>query len=675
MSQNYTPNPTWEDGSGGGTPITSATLNHIEGGIEAVDTAAQAAATEKGVPAGGSVGQVLTKAGGADYDADWEDVSGTGTVQSVNNIGPDISGNITLTAAEVGADPVGAANAAQAGAQATSLQKASNLSDLANAGTARTNLGLGSAALQASSAFDAAGAAATVQAASLQKTANLGDVANAATARTNLGILSAATQPATAFLQKANNLSDVADTGSSRANIKIPMLVSCVAVAVTAVLSLTGIVVIDGQTPAVGDEVLLTAQASGVQNGKWLVAAGAWTRPTDYPTGAVIKGRTVQVVQGASIYAGSLWEMTTPGNVTIDTTATTWVPANSNFFAQAANVAPLAQTGQTPTQLPPAPVPGVTGTAGSLAVARRADAADPSVGLYLQFGDGSDGAVVLDGTNTYSFLSKSGSVYTMGSGSIYPSTLTVNAGVTLNTNGNLIFVSGTATINGTVTTPVGSASGSTAASLNIIGGQAFAALGLPPGSPTNGGTGVGTAPTSASNIGAGKGGSGGTGSSGAAANPNTNFGAGGDLTRALWRRPSVAFSGMGILQQNPNRNQGNQLAGGLIPGGLPGSSGSGDGTNSGGGAGDGGATLIFCARILVGSGTFTAPGGNGGNSTAGNTGGGGPGGGGNCIVNTTDATAWTGTVSALAGTPGTGFGTGTTASAGTAGYAILRQWA
>lgn len=47
------------------------------------------------------------------------------------------------------------------------LLAASNLSDLGNAATARTSLGLGTAATQASSAFDASGAAAAAQAASL----------------------------------------------------------------------------------------------------------------------------------------------------------------------------------------------------------------------------------------------------------------------------------------------------------------------------------------------------------------------------------------------------------------------------------------------------------------------------------------------------------------------------
>lgn len=81
----------------------------------------------------------------------------------------------------------------------SALLRANNLSDLNNAATARTNLGLGTAATMSATAFDAAGAAAAAQAASLQKTANLSDLANAATARTNLGLGSAATMSSTAF--------------------------------------------------------------------------------------------------------------------------------------------------------------------------------------------------------------------------------------------------------------------------------------------------------------------------------------------------------------------------------------------------------------------------------------------------------------------------------------------
>jgi hypothetical protein len=102
-----------------------------------------------------------------------------------------------ITTAEAASDPSGSASAAQSvaisPAVSTNLQRGSNLSDLASASTARTNLGLGSAATTSASAYDAAGTAAAAQAASLQIVNNLSDLTNSATARTNLGLGSAAT--------------------------------------------------------------------------------------------------------------------------------------------------------------------------------------------------------------------------------------------------------------------------------------------------------------------------------------------------------------------------------------------------------------------------------------------------------------------------------------------------
>lgn len=74
---------------------------------------------------------------------------GVGTVTSVAGISP-VGGNVALTPANVGA-----------------LNASSNLSDLGNVTTARSNLGLGTAAITAASAYDVAGAAAGVQAVSI----------------------------------------------------------------------------------------------------------------------------------------------------------------------------------------------------------------------------------------------------------------------------------------------------------------------------------------------------------------------------------------------------------------------------------------------------------------------------------------------------------------------------
>jgi hypothetical protein len=159
----------------------------------------------------------------------------------------------------------------------------------------------------------------------LQKSNNLSDLASASSARSNLGLGSAATQPASVFAQTANNLSDLDNAGSSRANIHVPVLTSAQAVATTN-QSLTGQPTIDGYSTTNGDVVLLTAQTTGSQNGPWQLPSsgtGSWSRPTDFGTGLVVKGRTIQVNAG-TVYGGSWWVMATATNVTIDTTSTTW---------------------------------------------------------------------------------------------------------------------------------------------------------------------------------------------------------------------------------------------------------------------------------------------------------------------------------------------------------------
>src|SRR5665213_1802266 len=131
---------------------------------------------------------------------------------------------------------------------------------------------------------------------------------------------------ASGALLAANNLSDVADGGSSRANIRVPALTPVAAVSVSNITSLTTTTTtIDGYSLASGDQVLLTNQSTGSQNGIWLVpASGSWTRPTEFASGAVVKGRTVAVMNGTT-YPNTQWDLTTPtAGITIDTTSQTW---------------------------------------------------------------------------------------------------------------------------------------------------------------------------------------------------------------------------------------------------------------------------------------------------------------------------------------------------------------
>jgi hypothetical protein len=149
----------------------------------------------------------------------------TAGVSSVNSQ----TGNVAITAAGIGA-----------------LVAANDLSDLTNAGTARTNLGLGSAATHNTTDFDAAGAATAAQDASLQKSANLSDVASVSIARTNLGLGTAATQNTSAFLQPSNNLSDVSSAATSRTNLGLGTAATMNAGAANGVASLDG----SGNVPA-----------------------------------------------------------------------------------------------------------------------------------------------------------------------------------------------------------------------------------------------------------------------------------------------------------------------------------------------------------------------------------------------------------------------------------------
>lgn len=126
----------------------------------------------------------------------------------------------------------------------------------------------------------------------------------------------------------------VTDTKASLANKP------AVTVVATSNQTLSGAATIDGQLTVAGTSIaLLTAQSSGSENGPWVVQAGAWTRPTWYPSGGTTQAFPfiTTFVRLGTVYQGSTWRMTTSGAITIDTTATTWMVTPLAFNSSTIN--------------------------------------------------------------------------------------------------------------------------------------------------------------------------------------------------------------------------------------------------------------------------------------------------------------------------------------------------
>ncbi len=314
------------------------------------------------------------------------------------------------------------------------------------------------------------------------------------------------------------------------------------------------------------------------------------------------------------------------------------------------------------------PNPLGIGAAGATGTVADAGHIHPSAGLFADYGTGSDGDVVLDGTTDFTGLTRTGSVYVMNSAMFFRD-LTINTGVTLRPSGHIIYVLGTLSGAGTIQSDTGK---TTAAG----GSSAFVEL-LPGGVGPAGGTGVGATgvvpnSTGVVNAASGAGGASGTGNAGGAAPTiSSQFVNAGKLLKR-YQDPLTAFRGILFLsdwgQATPTATA-NPLAGG-----CSGGAGGGDGTNAGGKGGNGGQAVIVCARKITGTVTISAPGENGGAAAGGNAGGGGGGAGGLAILNTTDTTGWTGALSAPGGTGGAKAGTGVAGSAGSAGITRQNLW-
>jgi hypothetical protein len=236
-------------------------------------------------------------------------------------------------------------------------------------------------------------------------------------------------------------------------------------------------------------------------------------------------------------------------------------------------------------------------------------------------GDGTHGAVNMDGTNTYAAIaSKSGSVYTL-TNDVYATNFTVGTGVTLNTQGFRIFALGAFTNNGTIqnngSAGLAAVSGTNARAGGTGGPGVVYAAGQ--GGGAGGNNAVGVAPAAFTGA---HGGSGGAGSAGGA----NAGGAGGAASAPFGGIRRLASEIMGAVVASYFGSAASQYLAGGAGGGGGGSAVA--GTAGGSGGGGGGVVGISCGYFDNSLGTIRANGGDGGASAIANVGRGGGGGGG-----------------------------------------------
>jgi hypothetical protein len=328
------------------------------------------------------------------------------------------------------------------------------------------------------------------------------------------------------------------------------------------------------------------------------------------------------------------------------------VPAWSALPAASTSAAGIVEIDGTANDIQPTSTAASAGSKGQAADAKHVHTQNYG-GI---FGDGSDGAATLNGTNTYGWCTLSGSSYYLNR-DVMLSSLTISSSITLYPNGWHIIVQGTMTNNGTITANGGNASGTNGAT----GGSAPNGLAGGTAGTTGGQSGVtgttgtgGEAASETGSFGAGNGGAGGNGTSGSG---GASRGAS-STTTAIYHMPTTCLV-TGIFRTGTFN----------VLSTISGSAGAGDGTNAGGGGGGGAGIVMILAWSAVNNGTINANGGNGGTPTTGNCGGGGGGGGGLILVYT--LSAWTaGTANVAGGSPGAGVGSGTSGTAGTSGTVL-----
>lgn len=104
-----------------------------------------------------------------------------------------------------------------------------------------------------------------------------------------------------------------------------------VVAATTADVVLSGLQTCDGVALAVGDRVLVKAQAAARENGIYVAASNAWARAQDANGSGEVTSAMLVAVERGSAHADTLWQLVTDGPIVLGTTALTFQDVTQGF--------------------------------------------------------------------------------------------------------------------------------------------------------------------------------------------------------------------------------------------------------------------------------------------------------------------------------------------------------
>ena len=186
----------------------------------------------------------------------------------------------------------------------------------------------------------------------------------------------------------------------------------------TNVAALTGLAAVTDGTAVAGDVVVLGGQTTQSQNGPWVVASGAWTRPTWWASASSVPGGQYFLIQEGTTYKETKWWCAVMTAITVDTTAITFVQDNGTVYTQGTGI--TISAGQISVNYGTTATTAAAGNDSRITGALQTSSLGTNVATALGVAVGSAGSVVVNG----------GALGTPSSGSLANATGLPIAGVT-----------------------------------------------------------------------------------------------------------------------------------------------------------------------------------------------------------------------------------------------------